>query len=88
VRVFVVYTAARLVLFAAVFGAIWLFVGRSVEWNAANGLYTALIAMVISSLIAFLVLRSLRDKVAFALADRVQRAKAAAEARRTAEDDD
>jgi hypothetical protein len=86
-KFFALYTLARMLLFGAVFGIIWLIVGNSVEWNAVNGLYTALIAMVISSLISFVALRSLRDKVALQLAGRVQRAKTSFESRRSAEDD-
>ncbi len=87
-KFFALYTLARAALFAAVFGLLWLLLGRSIEWNAVNALYLALIAMVVSSLIAFLTLRSLRDKVALQLAARADRAKASLEARRTAEDDD
>lgn len=86
-KVFVLYTLARLALFAIVFGLIWLVVGRSVEWNAVNGLYTALIALIISSLLAFVMLRNLRDRVALQLATRVGRAKATFDSRRSAEDD-
>ena len=86
-KFFALYTLARMALFAAVFGIIWLIIGQSVEWNALSGLYTALIAMVISSVISFLTLRSLRDKVALQLAGRVQRAKTSFESKRSAEDD-
>jgi hypothetical protein len=87
VKFFVLYTLARVGLFAGVYGILWLFVGQSVAWNAVNALYTALIAMVISSLIAFATLRSLRDKVALQLANRAQRAKSSIDSRGSAEDD-
>jgi hypothetical protein len=87
-KFFGLYTLARAALFAVVFGLIWLVIGRSVEWNAVSGLYTALIAMVVSSMIALLGLRGLRGRAAEDLAARVGRAKASLEARRSAEDDD
>jgi uncharacterized membrane protein YdjX (TVP38/TMEM64 family) len=87
VKSFVLYTLARAALFAGVYGILWLFVGRSVSWNAVNALYTALIAMVISSLLAFATLRGLREKVALQLANRVQRSKSNIDTRASAEDD-
>jgi hypothetical protein len=86
-KFFVLYTLARAGMFAAVYGVLWLIVGRSVEWNAVNGLYIAVIALVISALIAFVTLGSLRDKVSLQLANRAQRAKTSIEARPPAEDD-
>ncbi|MEP6664866.1 MAG: DUF4229 domain-containing protein [Nocardioidaceae bacterium] len=87
-KIFTLYTMARLGLFAVVYGAIWLIFGRSIEWNALSGLYTALFAMIISSLIAFAVLKSLRADLAAEVERRATRAKAAFDAKRAAEDDD
>ena len=53
-----------------------------------SALYTAIIAMVISSVVALLVLGSLRDDFAAHVAERADRATAAYEARRAAEDTD
>jgi uncharacterized protein DUF4229 len=86
VKTFLLYTLARLVLFGAVFGLIWLIFGRWLEWRTASALYTALIAMVISSFVALLVLGSLRNEFAIQVAKRADRAVAAYEARRAAED--
>jgi uncharacterized membrane protein len=88
VKIFAAYTLARVGLFGAVYGAIWLVFGRSIEWNAISGLYTALFAMIISSLIAFAVLKSLRADLAAEVERRATRAKAAFDAKRSAEDDD
>ena len=85
---FLLYTLARVALFAASFGLVWLVFGHWIEWGAVSALYTALIAMVVSSVVALLVLGSLRDDFALELAQRADRAKAAFEARRAAEDID
>ncbi len=87
-KIFVLYTLARLGIFAAVFGAIWLVGYRQVEWNSINILYTALIAMVASAVISMLALRRLRDKLAAHIAERSTKAKDAFEARRGVEDSD
>lgn len=87
VRPFLLYTFARLVLFACAFGMVWLAFGRWLEWSAISALYTAIIAMVVSSVVALLVLGSLRDELAAHVSERADRAKAAYEARRAAEDE-
>ena len=89
VKVFALYTAARLGLFAVAYGLIWLIFGRWIEWNAFSALYTAIIAMV--HLVAGRVLRCSRvfaSQLAVQVEQRATRAKAAFEARRSAEDDD
>jgi hypothetical protein len=88
VKVFAIYTLARLGIFAASYGLIWLIFGRWLEWDAVSALYTALIAMVLSSVIALTMLRSMRGRLAEQVADRAEKAKAAYEARSRAEDDD
>ena len=87
-KAFVVYTAARLAMFAAAFGLIWLIFGRWLAWNQLSFLWTALIALVLSSVAALIWLRPLRNRFAAQVANRAERAKAAYEARITAEDDD
>lgn len=86
-RTFLLYTLARLALFASAFGLIWLAFGRWLEWSAISALYTAIIAMVVSSVVALLALGSLRDDLAARVSERADRAKAMYEARRAAEDD-
>ena len=85
---FVRYTLARLALFAVTYGLIWLVFGHWIAWNALSALYTAIIALVISSLVSFWLLRGMRDQLAIQVQERAGRAKAAFEARRSAEDDD
>jgi divalent metal cation (Fe/Co/Zn/Cd) transporter len=87
-RAFVLYTLARLVLFGAAFGLIWLVFGRWLTWDSVSALYTAIIALVVSSLVALFSLRRLRDDFAVHVAERADRAKAAYDAMRAAEDDD
>lgn len=72
-KTFVVYTLARLGLFLAVYGLVWLVVARTVGWNAVTALYTALIAVVVSSLLALVLLRRQRTALAAELAERAQR---------------
>lgn len=69
---FVVYTLARLGLFLLVYGVIWLALFRTVSWNSVSALYTALIAMVVSSLLSLVVLRRLRAALAARIAQRSQ----------------
>jgi tetrahydromethanopterin S-methyltransferase subunit C len=88
VKVFALYTAARIGLFAVVYGVIWLIFGRWIEWNALSALYTAIIAMVISAVVAIWVLRGMREQLAVQVEQRASRAKSAFEARRSAEDDE
>lgn len=87
-KVFALYTAARIGLFAVAYGVIWLTFGRWIEWNALSALYTAIIAMVLSAVVAIWVLKGLREQLAVQVEQRATRAKAAFEARRSAEDDD
>jgi hypothetical protein len=85
---FILYTAARIGLFLACYGLIWLIFGQWLEWNSISALWTALIAMVISSVIALTSLRGMRANLSADIASRAERAKAAHEARNKAEDDD
>lgn len=87
-RTFALYTLARVALFAVTFGLIWLVVNRWLEWSAISILYTAIIAMVVSSIVSLLVLGSLRDRFAADVSRRADRLKAAYDARRAAEDVD
>ena len=85
---FLLYTLARVGLFAAAFGLVWLVFGHWIEWGLVSGLYTAIIAMAVSSVAALFLLGPLRDDFAANVAGRADRAKAAFEARRAAEDDE
>lgn len=85
-KIFALYTAARAVLFLVAYGVLWLAFGRWLEWDAITGLWTAFIAMIISSLVALVTLRSLRDRLAVEVAARAERAKKAFDARQRGED--
>jgi hypothetical protein len=86
VRSFVLYTGARLGLFLVCYGLVWLVAGWFVSWDAPNALATALLALVMSSVLALLTLKSLRAQFAAHVAARADRAVAAFDARRRAED--
>ena len=58
------YTLARLALFAGVFALVWLVGGTWLVWDEASVLWTALIALVISALASFVLLRGLRADLA------------------------
>ena len=83
---FVVYTALRLVLFAAAFGivaGIWLAVSDSVPV-----MWALVIALVVSGLVSFFVLDPQRERFARRVDERARRATAAFEAMKAREDAD
>lgn len=85
-KAFLLYTLARLLLFLIAFGLIWAIFGHWLEWTATTILYTAVIALVVSSIAALLTLGRLRDEFARHVERRAHRMSAAIEARRAAED--
>ncbi len=87
-RSFILYTLARAGLFVACYAAIWLVIGWWVTWDSLNALSTAMLALVVSSVLALKLLTPLRDRFAAHVAARADRAKAAFDARRRAEDVD
>jgi glycerol-3-phosphate acyltransferase PlsY len=86
VKGFVQYTAARLGLFLACYALVWLVVGWFIRWNSLDALSTALVALIMSSVLSLFVLKSLRARFAAQVASRADRAVAAFEAKRRAED--
>lgn len=80
-RSVVVYTLARLGLFLAIYAGIWLLLAGKVPFDAISGLWTALVAMVVSSLIALFALRGLRGQVSADIAARAERIRRASAAR-------
>jgi hypothetical protein len=88
VKLFALYTAARVGLFLVAWGLIWLIFGRWIDWTALSALYTALFAMLISAAVSFVALRSMRAQLSAQVAQRAARVRQAYEARRSAEDDD
>jgi hypothetical protein len=87
VKLFALYTAARLLLFLAAYGLIWLVFGRWIEWTALSALYTALFALLISAGVALVALRPMRARLSEQVAERAARVREAYEQRRSAEDD-
>jgi hypothetical protein len=88
VKSFLLYTGARLGLFLLCYGVVWLVVGQFMAWNSLNALSTALVALIASSVLSLLTLKSLRAQFAAQVAARADRAVAAFDARRRAEDVD
>ena len=87
-KVFALYTLARLGLFCVAYGLIWLIFFQWIEWDALSAFYTAIIALVLSAIASFLLLGGLRDALALQVQERAGRARSSFEARRSAEDDD
>jgi hypothetical protein len=87
-KYFLLYTLARVGLFAVVFGIIWLALFSWVSWTYAALLWTALLAAIISAIASIFVLRPLRERFALEIADRAERVSRRIEAARAAEDED
>jgi ABC-type bacteriocin/lantibiotic exporter with double-glycine peptidase domain len=87
-KYFVLYTLARVGLFAAVFGAIWLVLFSWVAWTYASLLWTVLVAAIISAIASIFVLRNLRERFASEIEARAARMSQRLEAARSAEDED
>jgi F0F1-type ATP synthase membrane subunit b/b' len=80
---FAIYTGLRLLLFAACFGVLWVALHN---WIAIFPLL--LLALVITSILSFFVLRAARDRLAGTIESRAARIASRIEAARSAEDDD
>lgn len=86
VKEFVIYTALRLVLFAAAFGivgGIWLAVSDSVPV-----MWVLVIALFVSGVLSYFVLDPQRESFARRVDERARKASAAFEARKAREDGD
>jgi uncharacterized membrane protein YdjX (TVP38/TMEM64 family) len=64
VKPFLLYTLARVLMFAAAWALVWLVASIWLEWNSVTALWTALIALLVSAIASFVLLRSLRDRFA------------------------
>ncbi|MBA3720341.1 MAG: DUF4229 domain-containing protein [Nocardioidaceae bacterium] len=58
------YTLARLALFAAAFGLVWLVGGAWLVWDQVSVLWTALVALALSAVASFVLLRGMRAELA------------------------
>ena len=85
---FVRYTLARLLMFVAAWGLVWLVASIWLEWSSVTALWTALVAMVVSSLASFVLLRGLRDRLAHDVQARAGRIQQRYEAAKSKEDVD
>jgi ABC-type bacteriocin/lantibiotic exporter with double-glycine peptidase domain len=87
-KYFLLYTFARIGLFAGVFGAIWLVLFSWVSWTYASLLWTVLLAAIISAIASIFVLRPLRQRFAADIEARAARMSKRIESARAAEDED
>ena len=67
-RSFVAYTAARVGLFALVWVPVAAVASYWLEWSTLTALWTALIAMAVSSVLSLVLLRPLRNRLAASVA--------------------
>lgn len=87
-KAFWTYTLARLALFGATFGVVWLIASIWVEWGNLTSLLVLLISLVLSSVISIFALAGLRDALAQSVQERAARMSQRIEESRNAEDVD
>ncbi len=58
------YTLVRLALFGAAFGLVWLMGGAWLVWDQVSVLWTALVALALSAVASFVLLRGMRAELA------------------------
>lgn len=85
---FVLYTLARVLLFALAWALVWAVASIWLEWSSVTALWTALLAMVVSSVVSVWLLRGLRERLAVHVQGRAERMQARYEAARRKEDVD
>jgi uncharacterized membrane protein YdjX (TVP38/TMEM64 family) len=88
VKAFVLYTLARVLLFAAAWALVWAVASLWLEWSTVTALWTALLAMAISSVASLWLLRGLRQRVAVHVQGRAERMQARYEEAKRKEDTD
>jgi len=88
VKPFVLYTLARVLLFAAAWALVWAAASVWLEWSSVTALWTALLAMVVSSVASLWLLRDLRQRLAVHVQGRAQRIQARYETAKRKEDAD
>ena len=87
-KAFWTYTLARLAVFGATFGVVWLIASIWVEWGNLTSLLVLLISLVLSSVISIFALAGLRDRLAKNVQERAARMTQRIEESRHAEDID
>jgi uncharacterized membrane protein YdjX (TVP38/TMEM64 family) len=88
VKPFVLYTLARVLLFAAAWALVWAIASVWLEWSTVTALWTALLAMVVSSVVSLWLLRGLRERLAVHVQGRAERMRTRYEAAKRKEDVD
>jgi Protein of unknown function (DUF4229) len=88
VKAFVLYTAARLLLFALTWAAVAGIASIWLDWDSVTALWTALIALALSAVLSLVLLRSLRDQLATSVAERAAKTRRSFDEARSREDDD
>lgn len=87
-RSFVVYTAARIGLFALTWVVVSTVASYWLDWSMVTLLWTALIALAVSAVLSLWLLRPLRDRLAADVHARASRARRRFEDSRAREDED
>lgn len=87
-KAFWTYTLARLAVFGATFGVVWLIASIWVEWGNLTSLLVLLVSLVLSSVISIFALAGLRDRLAKNVQERAARMTQRIEESRHAEDID
>ena len=82
------YTLARLLLFAAAWALVWAVASIWLDWSRVTALWTALLAMAASSVLSLWLLRGLRQRVAVHVQGRAERMQERYEAAKRKEDTD
>lgn len=85
-RAFALYTLARVALFGVVFALVWAVGATWLVWDQVTVLWTALVALVLSSLAALVLLRRLRADLARHVEARARRVAGSIEQSRRSED--
>jgi membrane protein implicated in regulation of membrane protease activity len=88
VKPFVLYTLARALLFAVAWALVWAVAQTWLDWSTVTALWTALLAMAISSVVSLWLLRGLRQRLALHVQGRAERMQARYEAAKRKEDAD
>jgi len=85
---FLSYTLARLGLFVAAYAVVWLIASIWLDFSSITNLWVMLIALVVSSVAAMIMLGGLRQKLALSVQQRAERMSSRIEESRSAEDVD
>jgi membrane protein implicated in regulation of membrane protease activity len=88
VKPFVLYTLARALLFAVAWALVWAVARIWLGWSTVTALWTALLAMAVSSVVSLWLLRGLRQRLALHVQGRAERMQARYEAAKRKEDAD